>query len=62
MIVSPIYLRTRWSSAVFGGFQNCLAKTSLLPSSKRAELKCVRVGRAHLNSSEIAHPLPDEFR
>ena len=31
MIVSPIYLRTRWSSAVFWGFQNCLAKKIFTP-------------------------------
>ena len=29
MIVSPIYLRTRWSSAVFWSFQNCLAEKNL---------------------------------
>ena len=47
---------------LFGGFQNCLAKKSLLPSFDQAGLKCVRVGRAHhLNSSEIVHPLPDEL-
>ena len=50
----------RSERTIFGEFQNCLAKKSLLPSSDEAGQKCVRVGRAHLNSSEIAHPLPDE--
>ena len=36
-------------------------KKYVLSSSDQAGLKCVGVGRAHLNSSEIAHPLPDEL-
>ena len=66
-------LENLWSSAqfisgrdgaqlFFGGFKNCLAEKIFTPLIQTGWAKCVRVGRAHLNSSEIAHPLPDEFR